>query len=803
MSVRSAPSTEVTQATDTVIKTIVDLVQHTGAEKLKLVDAKLIPLVQWAKDYAGYRFRHKEIIRILRDEGQLNDLSDQLRKLAEDSLQAGDAFVLARAEADWEGDWVHPRWKKAAMERAQAAEKQRKEDLLVAERRRVDVYTRLRDVCNTNIEDLPFNYSEDSDSEDEILQAASVGAPGPSSSSNSTAHNPANRTSSSIDTMRRTGPLFSNLAKPGSAIPGTTSIVNRAPQAGPDAQQQKRKAEAFLHGDFNKRSRPDHSTVRAALPTNPGVPVPSVPAQHPLLPFNFRGLSKEAQQISNFKQYERTHSGDIVQTLNVHFNGSTNLLANEAYVREISQTLISPWPSDHQMKSIHQTVLPLPPSTLAVHQYPRRIAGHATRALKEASTISNDTGESDLQSKAFGISISQLDNGTIAHIAFATDTAVYLVDADRDVRGNATVDRSFRNFLESTTTVLAGFDMPRIALRLRHHLGHHVRGVDLSTLFSSSTSTWHPSKVVQKLCNVKDTFGVDRLWHENDQDESSVEKLCLRAWISAKVARSVAARQTIESARRVDTRHLKKAVLLRLGSLLRQTDVLARAIPRVTKNEHGAYKSGKKQNMELQNARYKTREDEDYIRPSPKSSRCLKSLKEYLKDLNGSQAEVVKAMTSQDPIVVVHGPPGTGKTTTIASAAEIWSKMDSLPVWIVGHSNVSVKNIAEKLLKKKVDFKLIVSKEFYLEWHEHIYEQISEKLIRTDELPDNTLGMSRLIGSSKVILSTLGLLSNPALEQNGLFNVVPFERLVVDEASQINVFEYMVHFTLVVVDFCG
>ncbi|KAJ3928828.1 MAG: P-loop containing nucleoside triphosphate hydrolase protein [Lentinula lateritia] len=532
------------------------------------------------------------------------------------------------------------------------------------------------------------------------------------------------------------------------------------------------------------------------------------------------------------------------------------------------------------MKDIHQTVLPLPPSTLAVHQYPRRIAGHATRALKEASTISNDTGESDLQSKAFGISISQLGNGTIAHIAFATDTAVYLVDADRDVRGNATVDRSFRNFLESTTTVLAGFDMPRIALRLRHHLGHHIRGVDLSTLFSSSTSTWHPSKVVQKLCEVKDRFGVDRLWHENDQDERSVEKLCLRAWISAKVARSVAARQTIESARRVDTRHLKKAVLLRLGSLLRQTDVLARAVPRVTKNEHGAYKSGKKQNMELQNARYKTRvrvstqsyvevvsdsgkihrgrairasgktteisfsrgipttvssicivgldeptpaekardalllralqdeenlldadfvrflwfvtkEDEDSIRPSPKSSRCLKSLKAYLKDLNGSQAEVVKAMTSQDPIVVVHGPPGTGKTTTIASAAEIWSKIDSLPVWIVGHSNVSVKNIAEKLLKEKVDFKLIVSKEFYLEWHEHIYEQILKNLIRTDELPDNILGMSRLIGSSKVILSTLGLLSNPTLEQNGLYDVVPFERLVVDEASQINVFEYM------------
>jgi len=39
-----------------------------------------------------------------------------------------------------------------------------------------------------------------------------------------------------------------------------------------------------------------------------------------------------------------------------------------------------------------------------------------------------------------------------------------------------------------------------------------------------------------------------------------------------------------------------------------------------------------------------------------------------------------------------------------------------LPVWIVAHSNVAVKNIAETLFKKEVDFKLLVSKEFYEEW---------------------------------------------------------------------------------------
>ncbi|KIK52416.1 hypothetical protein GYMLUDRAFT_233465 [Collybiopsis luxurians FD-317 M1] len=147
--------------------------------------------------------------------------------------------------------------------------------------------------------------------------------------------------------------------------------------------------------------------------------------------------------------------------------------------------------------------------------------------------------------------------------------------------------------------------------------------------------------------------------------------------------------------------------------------------------------------------------------------------------------------TAGSPVVVVHGPPGTGKTTTISSAAEIWSKKINKPVWIVGYSNVAVKNIAEKLLERDVDFKLVVSVEFYVEWHEHIYEKIQEKLIRTDRLPKHQLALSRKIGSSTVILSTLTLLSNPALEQNGMFDIVPVRNLVVDEASQIDIFEYM------------
>lgn len=38
------------------------------------------------------------------------------------------------------------------------------------------------------------------------------------------------------------------------------------------------------------------------------------------------------------------------------------------------------------------------------------------------------------------------------------------------------------------------------------------------------------------------------------------------------------------------------------------------------------------------------------------------------------------------------------------------------------------------------------------------------------------------------------MLSNPGLEKCGLFKLVPVERLIVDEASQIRIFEFLVSF---------
>ncbi|KAK0471193.1 P-loop containing nucleoside triphosphate hydrolase protein [Armillaria novae-zelandiae] len=154
--------------------------------------------------------------------------------------------------------------------------------------------------------------------------------------------------------------------------------------------------------------------------------------------------------------------------------------------------------------------------------------------------------------------------------------------------------------------------------------------------------------------------------------------------------------------------------------------------------------------------------------------------------LNESQREVVSAMLSSRPLVLVHGPPGTGKTSTISAAAEIW-RQSGLPAWIIAHSNVAVKNIAEKLASNGVDFKTIVSKEFYVEWHEHLYTNIEDRLLRGDLLPKNQKDLQHIIGESSIILSTLSMVSNSTFDKNGMFDLVPPRTLVIDEASQINV----------------
>ncbi|KAI0066801.1 hypothetical protein BV25DRAFT_1245149 [Artomyces pyxidatus] len=149
----------------------------------------------------------------------------------------------------------------------------------------------------------------------------------------------------------------------------------------------------------------------------------------------------------------------------------------------------------------------------------------------------------------------------------------------------------------------------------------------------------------------------------------------------------------------------------------------------------------------------------------PDSCRPSESPWPSLTSLNMSQFEVAAAMLSEvesSKLVVAHGPPGTGKTRTIGSATRVWSYLRQ-PVWIIAQSNVGVKNIAETLFKGDVGFRLVVSKEFYVEWHEDIYEEIKDNIIRSDEIPDDDSLQS--IFDTTVVLCTMSTLSNPKLKE--------------------------------------
>ena len=69
-----------------------------------------------------------------------------------------------------------------------------------------------------------------------------------------------------------------------------------------------------------------------------------------------------------------------------------------------------------------------------------------------------------------------------------------------------------------------------------------------------------------------------------------------------------------------------------------------------------------------------------------------------------------------------------------------------------------------------------------------MYEKIQDKVIRSDELRD----VSKTFRDITVVLCTLSMLSNPKLADTGLFDILPVNSLVIDEASQIDVFEFMV-----------
>ncbi|KAI0078805.1 hypothetical protein K474DRAFT_811260 [Panus rudis PR-1116 ss-1] len=157
--------------------------------------------------------------------------------------------------------------------------------------------------------------------------------------------------------------------------------------------------------------------------------------------------------------------------------------------------------------------------------------------------------------------------------------------------------------------------------------------------------------------------------------------------------------------------------------------------------------------------------------------------------INESQQEAVLHMLSLDNdkrITLIQGPPGTGKTTVIATYVVSATRADRGGIWLVAQSNVAVKNIAEKLIKINFyKWKLLVSKDFHLGWHEHLYQRVSRNIIRSDEFKT----AAKELQGCQVILCTLSMLSHFLI--SNFTSQIPIQTLVVDEASQIKVSDYL------------
>ncbi|KAG2074298.1 hypothetical protein BDR04DRAFT_202613 [Suillus decipiens] len=141
-------------------------------------------------------------------------------------------------------------------------------------------------------------------------------------------------------------------------------------------------------------------------------------------------------------------------------------------------------------------------------------------------------------------------------------------------------------------------------------------------------------------------------------------------------------------------------------------------------------------------------------------------------------------------LTVIQGPPGTGKTTVIASFVQMALAGGLSGIWLIAQSNVAVKNIAEKLADFGLtNWKLLVSKEFFEYWHEHLYASIRANIIISDDF--SAPGFFEELQATPVVLCTLSMLSSSALRKHGGFKAAPLRTLVIDEASQIEIGDYI------------
>ena len=177
-----------------------------------------------------------------------------------------------------------------------------------------------------------------------------------------------------------------------------------------------------------------------------------------------------------------------------------------------------------------QKLVPGLPSTISVISLGAQSCG----VLRDA--LNTGTG-----TKVFGVSLRLSKKGLMEVVALGTPETVFLISLVHDNpaqkrRKQASKAKpppdpvSLSHILDNEHCLLAGFQMPRLALLLQRQASAHVYGVDLSTLHAKNKRKQVSAAELadRHLSNRVNQRNIHALWLRDEDDD-----ICLRAWLSA------------------------------------------------------------------------------------------------------------------------------------------------------------------------------------------------------------------------------------------------------------------------------
>ena len=85
----------------------------------------------------------------------------------------------------------------------------------------------------------------------------------------------------------------------------------------------------------------------------------------------------------------------------------------------------------------------------------------------------------------------------------------------------------------------------------------------------------------------------------------------------------------------------------------------------------------------------------------------LENLKYYNKDLNIAQKEAIKKCLASRDLSLIHGPPGTGKTTTVVEVILQAVNVQGAKVMACAPSNIAVDNMIERMHQENPTLRIV------------------------------------------------------------------------------------------------